>query len=54
MKLCPQVLSSGCENYYRPDEVKELLKRAGFREVRVHLIQQEQVIWARGYQPPEV
>ena len=42
------------ENYYRPDEVKELLKRAGFREVRVHLIQQEQLIWARGYQLPAV
>jgi len=40
------------ENYYRPEAVKTLLKEAGFEGVRVRLIEQEQIIWAHGFQPP--
>ena len=39
------------EDYYRPDEVKHLLANAGFADIRVRLIEQRQVLWARGYQP---
>ena len=39
------------EGYYWPEEVKMLLKEAGFGGVRVRLIEQEQVIWAHGRQP---
>jgi len=39
------------ENYYRPEQVKTLLRQAGFESVRARLIEQEQVIWAHGYQP---
>jgi ubiquinone/menaquinone biosynthesis C-methylase UbiE len=39
------------EDYYRPDEVKALLQEAGFENVRVHLIEQKQVMWARGWKP---
>ena len=41
------------ENYYSPDEVKERLLEAGFHEVRVRLIAQKQVIWARGFRPAD-
>ena len=37
------------EDYYRPEEVYRKLEEAGFEKVRVRLIQQAQVIWARGY-----
>jgi len=37
------------EDYYRPDEVKSLLREVGFVDVRVRLVEREQVIWARGY-----
>jgi len=39
------------EDYYRPDEVKCLLKEAGFSDIRVRLIEQGQVIWACAHQP---
>jgi len=39
------------EDYYRPDEVKRLLEETGFSDIRVRLIEQGQVIWARAYQP---
>jgi len=39
------------EDYYKPEEVRRLLGNAGFESVRVSLIEREQVIWARGYQP---
>jgi SAM-dependent methyltransferase len=38
------------ENYYRPDEVHELLERAGFEDIRVRLIQRGQVMWVSGHQ----
>jgi len=37
------------ENYYRPDEVKAMLQEAGFEQVQVRLIEQGQVMWARGW-----
>jgi len=40
------------EDYYRPNEVRALLQEAGFEKVRVRLIRQGQVMWARGYRPP--
>jgi len=40
------------EDYFGPAEVKSLLREAGFEQVRVRLIEQEQVMWARGYRPP--
>ena len=40
------------EDYYRPSEVKALLQEARFEKVRVRLIEQGQVMWARGYRPP--
>ncbi len=39
------------EHYYRPDEVKALLQEAGFEKVQVGLIEQGQVMWARGWKP---
>jgi ubiquinone/menaquinone biosynthesis C-methylase UbiE len=39
------------EDYYRPDELKRLLITAGFAGVRVRLIEQQQVLWARGHHP---
>lgn len=41
------------EDYYRPGEVKRLLVNAGFTDIRVRLIEQQQVLWARAHQPPE-
>jgi len=40
------------EDYYRPDELKALLRQAGFERVRVRRVEQGQVMWARGYRPP--
>ena len=40
------------EDYYRPEEVKRLLVDAGFADIQTRLIEQQQVLWARGYQPP--
>ena len=39
------------EDYYRPEQVKALLQQAGFERVQVRLIEQGQVMWARGYHP---
>jgi len=39
------------EDYRTPEEVKRLLRGAGFESIRVRLIEREQVIWARAYQP---
>lgn len=39
------------EDYYRPDEVNHLLEEKGLSDIRVRLIEQGQVIWARAYQP---
>jgi len=39
------------EDYYRPDEVKCLLKEAGFSDIRVRLIERGQMIWACAHQP---
>jgi len=36
------------EDYYRPAEVKGMLEKAGFEQVQVRLIEQGQVMWARG------
>ena len=41
------------EDYYRPDEVKRLLVKTGFADIRARLIEKQQVLWARGHQPPE-
>ena len=41
------------EDYYRPAEVKRLLVDAGFADIRTRLIEQQQVLWARGHQRPE-
>jgi len=40
------------EDYYRPHELKSLLERAGFQQVQVRLIENAQVMWARGHRPP--
>ena len=40
------------ENYFRPDQLRDLLVEAGFREVRVRLPFKEQLLWVRGWKPP--
>jgi len=40
------------EDYYRPNEVKAMLRAAGFQNVQARLIEGRQVMWVRGYQPP--
>jgi ubiquinone/menaquinone biosynthesis C-methylase UbiE len=40
------------EDYYRPNEVKAMLRAAGFQNVQARLIEGRQVMWARGVQPP--
>lgn len=40
------------ENYYQPDDIRRLLEQAEFEDVRIRLIHQEQVIWARSFSPP--
>lgn len=37
------------EDYYRPDEIKQLLTEAGLTNIRVRLIEQGQVIWAKAF-----
>jgi len=39
------------EDYYRPEEIEMLLSDAGFESVRARLINEEQLIWAHGFQP---
>ena len=40
------------EDYYRPNEVKAMLRAAGFQNVQARLIERGQVMWGRGDQPP--
>lgn len=40
------------EDYFRPDEVKAMLRETGFEHVEARLIEMGQVMWARGYRPP--
>jgi len=40
-------------DYFRPEEVRGLLKKTAFCDTDVQLIEQEQIIWARGFRPPE-
>jgi ubiquinone/menaquinone biosynthesis C-methylase UbiE len=42
------------EDYYRPGEIQALLCEAGFEQVQVRLVERGQVMWARGYRPPEI
>jgi len=37
------------EKYYTPEEIKELLAKAGFDEIRARLINRQQIIWAKGF-----
>jgi ubiquinone/menaquinone biosynthesis C-methylase UbiE len=39
------------EDYFRPPEIKALLREAGLEQVQVRLIEQNQIMWARGYRP---
>ena len=41
------------EDYYRPEQVRRLLVKAGFTDIRTRLIEQRQVLWAKGYQLAE-
>jgi len=40
------------ENYFAPSEVKHLLERTGFIEVKSKTIARKQVIWASGHREP--
>jgi len=40
------------EKYYSPAEIGKLLAKGEFNNIRVRLIEQEQIIWARGFRPP--
>ena len=40
------------ENYYSPAKIGKLLAEAEFYNIRVRLIEQGQIIWARGFRPP--
>ena len=40
------------ENYYSTEEIKKLMAEAEFDNIRVRLIEQGQIIWARGFRPP--
>ncbi len=42
------------ENFFRPEQLRNMLLRAGFREVRVSLPFQKQILWGRGWKPPAV
>lgn len=42
------------EKYFQPKQVRVLIQEAGFERVQVRLIEQKQVMWARGYRPPLV
>ena len=42
------------EKYYEPEEIQRLLKEAGFKAVTTRLIEQKQIIWARGFHPLQV
>lgn len=40
------------EDYYTAKQVEQLMREAGLSEVRVKLIEQGQVIWAKGHRGP--
>ena len=40
------------EDYCSPDEIKDDLAEARFQNIRVRLIEQDQIIWAKGFRPP--
>jgi ArsR family transcriptional regulator len=39
------------EKFFRPAEVERLLEKAGFLDIQLRLIEREQIIWARAFQP---
>lgn len=39
------------EEYYAPEEVSEIVERAGYEHVSAMLIERRQVIWAKGFRP---
>jgi len=40
------------EDFYRPAEVEQLFAQAGLADIRVRLIERQQVLWGRAYRPP--
>ena len=40
------------ENYYSTGEIRKLMAEAEFCNIQVRLIEQRQIIWARGFRPP--
>jgi len=40
------------EDYYRPEQIEQLLLKAEFVNVQVRLIEKEQIILVRGHRPP--
>lgn len=40
------------ENYYSPDEIRDNLAEARFQSIRVRLIEQDQIMWAKAFRPP--
>ncbi len=40
------------EDYCSPDEIRDDLAKARFQNIRVRLIEQDQIIWAKGFRPP--
>ncbi len=42
------------ESYYSPEEVSDVLKHAGFVGVRAKVIEQKQIIWAKGFRQARV
>lgn len=39
------------EHYWAPVEINKMLSDAGFADVRVRLIERNQIIWAKGFRP---
>jgi len=39
------------ENYYRPEQVRRLLEKAGFADIRIRVIERSQVLWATSHRP---
>lgn len=39
------------EKYYRPGEIERLLRKREFTAIKANLVEQKQIIWARGYRP---
>ena len=40
-------------DHFRPEDVRELLARTGFCDIEVRLIENGQIIWARGFSPSQ-